>query len=95
MPAAERREVYRRDGGRCAYVDERGERCSETRYLEVHHLQPFARQGAHVVSNLALRCRAHNELAAEQDFDAALMARRRDARRHESRRAQVDVGTEG
>ena len=89
VPAAERREVYQRDGGRCTYVDERGERCCETRYLEVHHLRPFAREGAHVASNLALRCRAHNELGAEQDFGAALMARKRDSLRHESRRAQA------
>jgi len=58
IPAAERREVYRRDGGRCAYVDQRGERCCETRYLEVHHLQPFAKQGRHVASNLGARARA-------------------------------------
>jgi hypothetical protein len=35
-----------------------------------------------------LRCRAHNELGAEQDFGPALMARKRDPLRHESRRAQ-------
>jgi len=48
---------------------------------------------ASIVSHLALvqnflRCRAHNELGAEQDFGAALMARKRDSFRHESRRAQ-------
>jgi len=85
IPAAERREVYRRDGGRCCYVDERGERCCETRYLELHHLQPFARQGPNVASNLALRCRAHNTLAAEQDFTPELMAQKRDSLKHESR----------
>ncbi|HXK18757.1 MAG TPA: HNH endonuclease signature motif containing protein [Polyangiaceae bacterium] len=90
IPAAARREVYRRDGGRCSYVDERGERCCETRYLELHHLQPFARQGAHVASNLALRCRAHNALAAEQDFGPAVMAQKREALRHEALAAQVD-----
>jgi 5-methylcytosine-specific restriction endonuclease McrA len=91
IPAAERREVYRRDCGRCTYADARGERCCETRYLEMHHLRPFARQGAHVASNLALRCRAHNQLAAEQDFGAELMAKRRNSLRHESLGAQVNA----
>jgi 5-methylcytosine-specific restriction endonuclease McrA len=91
IPAAERREVYQRDCGRCTYVDERGERCCETRYLELHHLQPFARQGAHVASNLTLRCRAHNALAAEQDFGPELMAKSCDSRRHEALCAQVDA----
>jgi len=34
IPAALRREVYERDGRRCTYVDVRGERCCETRFLE-------------------------------------------------------------
>jgi hypothetical protein len=93
IPAAERREVYRRDCGQCAYVDARGERCRETRCLEIHHLQPFARQGAHVASNLALRCRAHNQLAAEQDFGPELMAKRRASLRHEALGVQVDANT--
>ena len=95
IPAAVRREVYQRDCARCSYIDERGERCCETRYLEVHHLQPFARQGGHVASNLVLRCRAHNELAAEQDFGPVLMARKRASLRHESRRAQIDAPVKG
>jgi hypothetical protein len=69
----------------------RGERCCETRYLELHHLQPFARHGANVASNLALRCRAHNQLAAQQDFGAQLMAKKRASPRHEALGAQVDA----
>jgi hypothetical protein len=84
VPAAERREVYQRDAGRCTYVDTRGERCCETRYLELHHLQPFAKRGPHVASNLTLRCAAHNALAAEEDFDAPLLAQRQESTRHEA-----------
>jgi 5-methylcytosine-specific restriction endonuclease McrA len=93
IPAAERREVYRRDGERCTYVDGRGERCCETQYLELHHLEPFARGGANVASNLALRCAAHNALAAEADFGKELIAKRRDSTRHESLAAQA-VGSD-
>jgi hypothetical protein len=90
IPAAERREVFQRDAGRCTYVDARGERCCETRYLELHHLQPFARLGPNVASNLTLRCTAHNALAAEEDFGAQLIANRRNATRHETFAAQTD-----
>ena len=92
VPAAERREVYQRDGGRCTYVDARGERCCEARYLEIHHLQPFAKQGAHVASNLTLRCAAHNALAAEEDFDARLLEQRRESTRHEAFARQALTG---
>ena len=42
VPAAVRREVWARDGGRCAFVGARG-RCAEQGFLEFHHVVPFAR----------------------------------------------------
>ncbi len=93
IPAAERREVFQRDSGRCTYIDLRGERCCETRYLELHHLQPFAKGGASVAANLTLRCAAHNALAAEQDFGREACAEKRDSLRHESFASQLDVST--
>jgi len=66
--AAVRREVRDRDGMQCTYVDERGERCRETRFLELHHELAHALGGAAVAKNLRMRCQAHNALAAEQDF---------------------------
>jgi hypothetical protein len=91
-----RREVYRRDGARCTHVDARGRRCCETRYLELHHLQAFARNGAHLVSNLTLRCSAHNALAAEADFGADTIAERRGSSRHEAfARARVEATSFG
>jgi hypothetical protein len=68
VPAAIRRAVFERDKGRCTYADGSGRRCAETHLLEVHHLKPFARGGEHTEQNLTLRCRAHNALAAEEDF---------------------------
>jgi 5-methylcytosine-specific restriction endonuclease McrA len=91
VPAAERRQVYQRDAGRCTYVDARGERCCETRYLEIHHLRPFAKQGPHVASNLTLRCAAHNALAAEEEFDARRLEQRRESTRHEALARQLLV----
>jgi hypothetical protein len=68
VPAAVRRAVFERDASRCAYHDERGERCRETCGLELHHRHAHALGGAATVDNLELRCRSHNTLAAEQDF---------------------------
>jgi hypothetical protein len=85
IPASIRRAVFERDGHRCAYFDERGVRCRETRYLELHHLEPFARGGPHRLDNLTVRCQAHNALAAEEDFGREHLRHRRDGCRHESR----------
>ena len=84
IPAAIRRAVFERDAGRCTYVDARGERCRETHSLELHHRDPFGKQGEHSTENLTLHCRSHNALAAEQDFGATHMAEKRNAARHES-----------
>ncbi|MFN2375307.1 MAG: HNH endonuclease [Candidatus Binatia bacterium] len=73
VPAAVRREVWRRDCGRCRYVDARGRRCDETRNIEFHHEVPFARGGGHTPDNVELRCRAHNQYQADLDFGRSFM----------------------
>jgi hypothetical protein len=67
IPAHVRREVWRRDEGRCAFVGARG-RCSERGFLEFHHLVPFAAGGATEVDNIELRCRTHNQYEANLFF---------------------------
>jgi 5-methylcytosine-specific restriction endonuclease McrA len=88
VPAAIRRTVFARDGGRCTYVDERGERCRETYGLQLHHRHPFGKLGPHTTTNLTLHCPAHNALAAEHDFGAEHMARQRQALQHETLAAE-------
>jgi 5-methylcytosine-specific restriction endonuclease McrA len=63
VPAAVKRAVWSRDQGRCAFAGPHG-RCSETGFLEYHHVAPFAAGGATEASNLELRCRAHNAYEA-------------------------------
>ena len=72
IPAAVRREVWRRDGARCAFVGPQG-RCAERGFLELHHLVPFAEGGAATVANIALRCRAHNAYEAEEHFGSFVL----------------------
>ena len=67
IPASIKRLVWQRDGGQCAFKGTRG-RCTETGFLEFHHVVPFAAGGATSADNLALRCKAHNSYEAEQYF---------------------------
>ena len=67
IPAAVRRTVWRRDGGRCNFEGPAG-RCEATGFLEFHHVVPFAAGGPTTVENLELRCAAHNRYEGEQHF---------------------------
>jgi 5-methylcytosine-specific restriction endonuclease McrA len=77
ISAPTRRAVFERDDARCAYCDHRGERCRETSGLEIHHRHAHALGGPATLDNLELRCRAHNTLAAEEDFGRNHMERMR------------------
>jgi hypothetical protein len=68
IAAAVRREVYEREGGRCAYVGEGGRRCEATHLLEYQHIVPVARGGRSRAENLTLFCQPHNLLQAVKDF---------------------------
>ena len=46
----------------------RSGRCTERRFLEWHHVQPFGHQGPATVENISLRCRAHNVYESELVF---------------------------
>ena len=67
VPAAVRRAVWQRDGGRCAFRGTQA-RCTETGRLEFHHVRPFAAGGDSTCDNIELRCRAHNVYEADQYF---------------------------
>ncbi len=73
IPDAMKRVAYERDGGRCAFVDERGVRCEATGWLEFDHEDGFARTGEHDVDAIRLLCRAHNQYVAEKMYGRAFM----------------------
>ena len=61
IPAAVKREVWRRDGGRCSYVDRTsGRRCGSQHLLQIDHVVPYARGGGGEPNNLRLLCAAHH-----------------------------------
>ena len=61
IPAAVKREVWRRDRGRCSYVDRTsGRRCGSQHLLQIDHVVPYARGGRAEPDNLRLLCAAHH-----------------------------------
>ena len=77
VPAAVKRAVWQRDGGRCTFVGADGRRCGSRDFLEFDHVLPVARGGRATVDGVRLLCRAHNDLEAERLFGASFMAGKR------------------
>jgi hypothetical protein len=74
-----RRQVDGRDARRCRFVAADGRRCDERRFLEYHHVVPYATGGPPTVDNIQLRCRAHNGYEADQFFGPGRRRTRGDA----------------
>ena len=77
IPPDIQRAVWRRDRGQCTFVSEDGHRCSERRFVEFDHVQEVARGGEASIAGLRLRCRAHNQYAAECAYGAEFMWHKR------------------
>ena len=75
IPAAVRRAVWERDGGRCSWPLDGGGCCGSTHRLELDHVIPWARGGESTVANLRLVCARHNQLAARRVFGARCVER--------------------
>ena len=58
IPPATRREVMRRDGGRCIVPG-----CRHIAWLDIHHLDPRAEGGTHDPERMACLCGAHHAAA--------------------------------
>ena len=75
---AVKRDVWQRDGGQCTYESESGHRCEARGDVEFDHVNEVARGGEATADNLRLRCRGHNQHAAEQTFGAGFMKQKRE-----------------
>lgn len=65
VPEAVKDEVWRRDGGRCAFVSPTGVRCDARAGLEFDHVVPWVFGGrSDTAHNIRLLCRSHNMAAA-------------------------------
>jgi hypothetical protein len=90
VPAQVRRAVWERDDGRCTFVSEAGKRRPSCRGLEFDHLDSVARGGDATVAGIRLRCRAHNQYAAECTFGVAFMQEKREQARAEAAARQAE-----
>jgi 5-methylcytosine-specific restriction endonuclease McrA len=77
IPDALKRAVYKRDGGRCTFMDDCGRRCPERGAIEFDHVEGYARARKHSLDDLRLLCRAHNQRAAERMYGRAFMEQAR------------------
>jgi hypothetical protein len=69
-----KREVWKRDGGRCTFVSRDGTRCESRHQLEFDHIESARMGGLPTAADLRLRCRPHNGLHAIDTFGATFMA---------------------
>ena len=65
IPRRSRREALKRDQARCAHIEANGERCKNSRYVELHHIIPRAEGGTHAPENLRVLCSAHHQMLHE------------------------------
>src|SRR5262249_39861458 len=79
VPAAVRRAISQDDDGRCGFVGKGGRRCNERAFVEFHHREPYGVGGAATVSNIALRCRAHNQHEADMFYGRPMHSQQRSA----------------
>jgi 5-methylcytosine-specific restriction endonuclease McrA len=77
VPAEIRRAVWQRDGGQCTFVSAKGRRCEEKTRLEFDHTHPVAKGGHTTQGQLQLKCRAHNQYAAECAYGTEFMRAKR------------------
>ncbi len=70
VPAAVRREVWQRDGGRCAFVSESGVRCGSNRLVRLDHIVRFAEGGKSTSEILRRLCGPHDQFEVKRRLGA-------------------------
>ncbi|HEY6558197.1 MAG TPA: hypothetical protein VI072_13020 [Polyangiaceae bacterium] len=92
VPVEVSREIWKRDGKKCTFVDAEGRRCSARRFLTLEHKVPHALGGPSTVANLCLLCSSHNAHSARQVFGEAHIAGKRLERARQPAAAVADHG---
>jgi hypothetical protein len=79
---------------RCTYVSPDGRCCEARAFLELDHADPLALGGSGEAENLRVRCRAHNQLWAEQAYGREHVEGARNFRQKKWERARDDGRSE-
>jgi hypothetical protein len=83
-----KREVWKRDGGKCQWELASGDICGSTRHLELDHVCARSRGGTSTPDNLRVLCKSHNDLAARLALGDDLMDRYTSGLRGPGRRSR-------
>jgi 5-methylcytosine-specific restriction endonuclease McrA len=65
IPAKVMHAVNLRDKSQCTYKDKNNHRCSNQRWLHIHHIKPVARGGENIIENLTTLCASHHKFLHE------------------------------
>ncbi|MBK9294141.1 MAG: HNH endonuclease [Oligoflexia bacterium] len=61
IPAIIKRQVWKRDQGKCQYVSNRDKKCNSTHFIQIDHVEPYSHGGSSIdIDNLRLLCGQHN-----------------------------------
>jgi hypothetical protein len=62
LKAREKHAVMAKTKGRCTHIDVLGRRCTNERWVEIHHLTPVHQGGGNEPENLTVLCAFHHDL---------------------------------
>jgi 5-methylcytosine-specific restriction endonuclease McrA len=68
-------QVHLRDQRRCTHINPDGARCSQKRWLDIHHIVPVSEGGQNTLENLKTLCSTHHKHAHETMSSANITAR--------------------
>src|SRR5580704_13153290 len=54
--------VLKKAQAQCTYHDSQGNRCSNKRFLHLHHIKPVSQGGLHDLNNLSVLCSGHHRM---------------------------------
>ncbi|MBI4403278.1 MAG: HNH endonuclease [Deltaproteobacteria bacterium] len=57
IPAAIKHQVNQRDQGQCQIPQ-----CTNTRFIDFHHIQPISKRGDHQLENIITLCASHHKM---------------------------------
>ena len=63
--SAVKHEIAMRDQGQCAHTDDKGNRCTQRRWIDFHHIRPVSDGGKDTVDNGITLCRPHHRFHHE------------------------------
>ena len=75
VPAKVKREVRKRDGGKCQWKLDSGGVCGSEVRTEIDHVVPRGKRGPSTVENCRILCKVHNLEAARQAYGDEVMDR--------------------